>query len=895
MRFFRRNYLHNYRCHIDKTNHQLDSLFVYKIISVFQHIKRYTQKLYIISLVIGCFTVYNANQGYSQDATIIVGKVVDKFSKEPLPFVDVYFKSANIGASTDLDGMYRIDTRYATDSLTATFIGFTPVTVGIQKGVRRQVINFELENSSVIADEVVVSAKKQKYRKKGNPAVELIKKVMANKGENRLKGQPHYSYEKHETIELDLNNITDQFKERKLVKQLDFVFDYIDTSEVNGKLYLPLFIKETLADVYYRKSTDTEKTHRKAVKYTEFDDLIDDKSIDGITEVLYQDVDIYENRILILGSQFQSPLAKVGLNFYRYYIKDTISYKGDSVIVMNFIPKNKLTKGFTGEMYITHKDNYFVKKIKLGIINGISLNFVRDLMIDQEYERYGETFVLTKDQITVDYSLSENGLGFYGTKDVHYRNYSFEPPEDDSVFSGSDKVIDDKDAYSKDESYWSKNRIAELSESERDAYLMIDSLNNDPTFKRVKTGVKILTTGYIPAGPIDIGPIPTFFSSNDVEGSRIKLAAETSHSWNSKFRVGGYGAYGFRDEAFKYSMFGIYSFTPDFKANPRKYLYVEHSNDVNFPGVDLDFIKGDNVLLSFRRGIADKMIFNRFGLIQYVNEGGLFDWTLSLRRDNRRPHGNLELNFIENDIPQQLTNIHTAEAGIKIKFAPNEQFLQGRQYRTPVFTRFPVFTFSYNVGVKALGGEYNYHRVSLNMFKKFNLSVFGHTLFEVEAGKIFGDNLPFVLLELPRANQTFAYQLRAYNLMNFLEFATDQYIETNIQHFFAGFFTYRIPLIKKLKLREVVSAKLIWGKFTDANNPELNPQLPQFQLNEDGIPETYSLEGAPYVEVSAGLYNIFKVLRIDVVKRLTYLDNPNLPTLFGTKGMGIRARFKVDF
>lgn len=831
----------------------------------------------------------------SQDVTIITGKVIDKFDKSPLPFVDVYFKASNVGASTDLDGVFRIDTRYATDSLTATFIGYKPVTVAIEKNVRKQSINFELENESVVGDEVVIKAKKQRYRKKGNPAVELIKKVMENKGENRLKGQDFYSFNKHETIELDVNNLTDNMKESKVMQQMDFILDYIDTSEVNGRLFLPLFIKETLSDVYYRKSTDTEKQHRKAVRYTEFDDLIDDKSIDGITDVLYQDVDIYDNRIFILGSQFQSPLARVGLDFYRYYIKDTIEYKGDSVIVMNFIPKNKLTKGFTGEMYIVHQDNYFVKKVDLGIINGISLNFVRDLKIEQEYKRYDETFVLTKDQITVDYSITENGLGFYGTKDVLYKNYSFEPPEDESVFSGSEQIIDYPDTYEKDETFWVNNRIESLDENELRAYEMIDSLNNHPTFKRIKVGVKILTTGYIPAGPIDIGPLPTFFSSNDVEGARFKFAAETAHSWNKKMRFGGYGAYGLRDKEFKYSMFGLYSFTDDFKANPRKYIYLEHANDVNFPGVDLDFIKGDNVLLSIRRGIADKMIFNRFTRFEYVNEGGLFDYTFTARKDDRRPHGRLELPFLDGDTPNLLTEINTVEAGFRIRFAPNEQFLQGRQYRTPVFTKFPVFTLSYQAGIKALGGDYSYHRLSLNLFKKFNLSILGHSLFEIEGGKIFGENLPYILLQIPRANQTYAYQLRSYNMMNFMEFATDQYLETSIQHFFGGFFLYRIPLIKKLKLREVISAKLIYGRFTDKNNPELNPQLPQFQQNAEGVPETYSLASEPYIEVSAGLYNIFRVLRIDVVKRMTYLDNPSIPELFGVKGMGIRARFKVDF
>lgn len=831
----------------------------------------------------------------SQDITIITGKVVDKFNKQALPFVDVYFKASNVGSSTDLDGKFRIDTRYATDSITATFIGYNPVTVAIQKDIRKQTINFELESSSIVIDGAVVTAKKRKYRKKNNPAVELIMKVMENKGENRLKGQDYYSYSKHETIELDVNNLTDQLKEKEIMQSMDFIFEYIDTSEVNGKLFLPLFIKETISDVFYKKSTNTEKQHRKAVRYTEFGDLIDDKSIDGITDVLYQDVDIYDNRIFILGSQFQSPLAKVGLDFYRYYIKDTISYKGDSVIVMNFIPKNKLTKGFTGEMYVAHQDNYFVKKVDLGIINGISLNFVRDLKIEQEYERFDKSFVLIKDKITVDYSLSENGLGLYGNKDIVYKGYSFDPPEDESVFSGPDNIIDIPETYNRDEEYWTLNRFEPLEENEMKAYEMIDSLNNHPTFKKIKFGIKVITTGYIPVSIIDIGPLPTFFSSNDVEGSRFKLGAETAHSWNQKMRLGGYVAYGLRDKRYKYSMFGIYSFTNDFKANPRKYIYLEHANDVNFPGVDLDFIKGDNVLLSIRRGIADKMIFNRFTKFQYVNEGGYVDYTLTLQKDERKPHGNLELPFLDGDTPSMLNEINTFEAGFTLRFAPNEQFLQGRQYRTPVFTKFPVLTLSYRAGLQVLGGDYSYHRVSVNLFKKFNLSVFGHSLFEVEGGKIFGKDLPYILLELPRANQTYAYQLRSYNMMNFMEFATDQYIETNLQHFFAGFFTYRIPLIKKLKLREVVSAKLIYGRFTDNNNPELNPQLPQFQTNDEGVAETYSLAGTPYIEVSAGLYNIFKIFRVDLVKRLTYLDNPSIPELFGVKGMGIRARFKVDF
>jgi len=831
-----------------------------------------------------------------QDVTIITGKVIDKFTKEPLPFVDVYFSESNVGSSTDLDGKYRIDTRYATDSITATFIGYTDQTLAIKKDVRKQEVNFEIENSSIVMETAVISAKKEKYSKKNNPAVDLIKKVMDNKKENSLKGQDFYSYDKQEIIELDVNNITDQLKERKFMKSMSFINDFIDTSEVNGKLFLPMFLKETLSSVYYRKSDDTKKEVRKALQYTEFDDLIDDKSVDGVSEVLYQDIDIYEDIVPILASQFISPLAPVGVNFYRYYIIDTLYYKGDSVINLAFIPKNKLNKGFTGNLYITHKDNYFVKKADLGIIGGISLNFVRDLKIEHEFERKGETFALVKDFITVDYSLSKNGLGLFGTKETIYNNYKFSPPEDMSVFDAVESTIDAEDISEKDDNYWIQNRIAPLSTNMLEAYSMIDSLNKHPTFKRIKSGVKILTTGYVPVGPIDIGPVPTFFSANDVEGSRFKFAAETGHRWNKKFRLGGYVAYGTRDKALKFSTYGLYSFNDDFKENPRHFIYVEHSHDVNFPGVDLDFIKTDNVLLSVRRGITDKMLFNRLTRIDYTIEGGVLDYTFIARKDSRVPHGNLELPFQGEDGTEFLTEINTFELGMNIRWAPNEKFLQGRQYRTQLFTKFPVFTLQYRAGIKGLlGGDYNYHKLSLNLFKKFNLKRLGHSLFEIEAGKVIGNDLPFVLLKIPRANQTFSYQLRSYNMMNFLEFATDQYAEMQIQHFFGGYFMNRLPLLKKLKLREVVSAKVIYGRFTDGNNPELSPNLPQFQVDESGIPETYSLDNEPYIEVSGGFYNIFKVLRIDIVKRLTYLENPSVPEIFGVKGMGIRGRFKVEF
>lgn len=831
---------------------------------------------------------------FGQEVTKVDGKVIDKETKEPLPFVSVYFKGSNVGVSTDLDGKYSIVTRFPTDTLVASFIGYTDLKRVIVRD-EKQTIDFNLTNESLVMETVEVVAKKKKYKKKGNPAVELYKKVLANKGKNRIKGKEYYSYDKYEKIEMDLNNITEQFMDKRLLKKLDFVFSYVDTSDINGKPYLPLYLRETISKVYFEKKSDTEKEHREAVKVTDFDDLFDPASVDAIMDLLYQDIDIYDNIIHIINTQFVSPLAPVGYDFYRYYILDTTFIDGESVINLAFIPKNKMNFGFTGSLFITNDDNYFVKKVDMGIIGGINLNFVRDLKITQDFKKNEETFVLTRDRITVDYALGEKGLGIFGTRIANYQDYSFEKPQDMSVFSGVDKTIDEEGLYEKPITYWENNRFENLSSTESGVYEMIDSLNNNPTFKRVKTIGKIIGTGYIPMGPVDLGQFVTFVSFNDVEGTRLKLAGETNYKLASNFKLAGYGAYGTRDKTWKYSIAGTYSFNEDWKPAPRNFIYFEHSQDVTFPGVLLDFIKTDNVLLSIRRGRTDRMLFNKIYKAHYTKEGGTFDYTFHIEKNDRRPHGNLLLPFQGADGTEFLNSINTFEVGLDLKYAPNEKFVQGRTYRTPIFNEFPVFTMRYRKGIDGvLGGDYDYHRLSLNVFKRFHWSLFGHTNLELEAGKVWGD-VPYILQHIPRANQTFAYQIRSFNMMNFMEFATDQYVTVNMQHFFQGYIFNRLPLLKKLKLREVITFKMVYGKMTDKNNPELNPSLVGFQTNDSGIPLTYALNGTPYIEGSVGVSNIFRVLRVDLVKRLNYLENPNVPELFNVKGLGIRARFKVDF
>ena len=835
-----------------------------------------------------------AAPGWAQDVTRVSGTVINAQTKEPLPFVNINFKNSYTGTATDLDGKFSLQTRFPTDSLVASFIGYISQTLAVTPDIRQE-LSFELESTALTMETVTVKAKKEKYRRKNNPAVDLIKKVMDNKKQNSLKGQEHYSFEKYEKIELDLNNITEQFKDRKLLRPFKFIFEYVDTSKINGRPYLPMFLKETRSKVYYRKSPSAEKEYRSGVKMTKFDETIDEKSVDDVVDLLYQNIDIYENTVHLLGNQFLSPVAPLAPVFYRFYIIDTLDFQGQSVINLAFIPRNKSNLGFTGNLFISNDDEYSIRKVDLGVIGGINLNFIRDLRIIQEFKPLNDAFVLAKDQLTIDYSITKNGIGFFGTRTVLYDEFSFEAAEDPSVYGGIENIVTFKDAYDKGDDYWLQSRLEPLNENERGLYEMIDSLQNLKAYQNVVTAFKIITTGYVPGKKVDIGPVLAFSSFNDVEGFRLRFGGETNFNFSKRLLIAVYGAYGFRDEAFKYSGEMTYTFNEDYRVNPRHYINLSYAYETSFPGQQLQFINEDNFLLSFKRGVTDRMLFSRKIRADYVNEGETFDYSFFVEHQKMKPYGTLSFPFSGDDGIRLLESVNLTEIGIGFRFAPNQQFVQGRQYRIPIFNKYPVFWLQYQQGIpEFMGGEHEYYKLFFNAFKRFHWSVFGHTNVEMEAGKIWGE-VPYILYHLPRANQTYAYQLRAYNMMNFMEFISDEFVSFNVQHFFMGYIFNKIPLLKKLKLREVVTAKVIWGNLTDQNNPNLHPHLVQFPVDENGDPVTFILDGKPYLEASFGVMNIFRFLRVDFVKRFTYLDNPNIPSLWGVNGLGIRIRFKVEF
>lgn len=841
--------------------------------------------LYILALII--INLYATN-AIGQDFVNIKGRVIDAKTREPLPFVNIVFVDKNIGTVTDYDGNYSLSTQWASSHLQASFVGYKKQVKPLGK-TKHQTINFEIEPEDMTLNEVVITGERKRYRNRDNPAVELIRKVIQNKDSNSKAMFDYYEFDKHEKVEFSLNNITEEFRNKKIFNQFQFVFSFVDTAKINGKPYLPVFLKETLSKVYYRKEPQSRKEYILGTNMVGFHEYIDNEGVAFMIDNLYQDIDIYSNNITLLTNQFISPISTLAPLIYKFHIIDTVQVNGVQCINLAFLPRNKADFAFLGNLYITDDDKYAVIKVDMRITNDINLNFVNDLQIIQEFEKVnGEGWMFSKDELIVDFNLTKKGTGLYGKKSVFYDNYTFNTPRPDSVYSGIEHTIKTIGYTERDSSFWESGRIEKLTAQEQNIFVMVDSVQHVPAFKRAMDVVMLLVAGYWNFDKIEVGPVNTFYSFNDVEGFRLRMGARTSDNFSERFRLDGYLTYGFKDERFKYSASATWSLNGrPIKENPRHSIMAMYQVETNFPGMEMQFINEDNFLLSFKRGVADKILYyEMFKLEHYRDWGNGFSSILNFKNLIQEPGGTLYFKYSDHEI----SNIISSEFSTTLRFAPNEKFYQGQNYRIPIITKYPIFQLSYTQGIKGLfGADYSYGKAKFNVFKRIYLSPIGFMDLELEGSKILGGGVPFPLLSVHRANQTYSYQLLSYNLMNFLEFVSDQYVSLFAEHHFNGFFFNKIPLIKHLGWREIISFKGVYGSVTDKNNPNITPGLMQFPTDASGNSTTFTLEGTPYMEMSVGIGNILKFFRVDYVQRLSHLEHSNVAK------NGIRVRFKFDF
>lgn len=828
----------------------------------------------------------------ASQSTKITGKVMEAATGTPLSNVTISFKGTAIATKSDANGSFKISTDGPSALLQFNYIGLKSLTLNIKPGQEQSVLVEMMDDLENLSEVNISGSKHARYRNKDNPAVELIKNVIDHKPLNRVENYPEIQYKQYDRLQVSLSNLPDQFAKKKLFKNYQFLFQKQDPSKIGGKLLLPVYLQEKLSENFKTKNPDQTQSIITANKQVKFDTLvIDNKGLSVYLERMYEDINIYDNNVLIATTQFLSPIATTAPSFYKYFITDTITSSSSRIIELSFFPRNQTDLLLEGKLYIADDGSFALKEAYLSISNRANLNFVRGVEVKQEFKQLEDKkYFLHRSELIVDFGISQNkGRGFTGQRTQVIEDFQTKITSNKPIFTGA-KVIELSGSNQQSKDFWINNRLEPVSDSTLQIYDNIDSLGKSKPFKRVMTIAGILFNGYYNTGPYEIGPVYTFYNFNSLEGLKLRLGGRTTTEFSTRYYLEGYVGYGFTDKRWKglasvaYSLNNksIYTF-------PQSFLKASVQRDTYVPGQELRGNSEDDFISSFRRGVNNRFLYNDFYRLEYIQEfANRFSFNLGFRRWTQQPAAALQYYSLEDDIPNFVPDITTSEFNLSLRYAPNEKFYQGKRSRVAVNNRYPILNFRYAAGVKGLlGGQYDYHNFYGTLDKRFYMSQLGISDLKVETGYILG-KLPYPLLAIHKANQSYAYQINAYNLMNFLEFVSDHYASINIDHGFAGFFLNKVPLLKRLQLREFVSLKALYGGVRNENNPDLDASLLQFQSNAAGIRTTYIFGNAPYVEGSIGLGNIFKFLRVDVVRRFNYLDHPNAPKY------GIRAKFKVD-
>lgn len=827
----------------------------------------------------------------------ITGIVVDAQTGDTIARPSVSYKGNHIAVSGDSTGYFSIE-RHNGWYLTVSALGYKPQRILIKESTpSRQV--FKLKSDTRKLNEVVVKSKrKNKYSRKDNPAVELMKRVVAAKKKTDLENYDFYQYNKYQKITLAVNDITSEELESDLFKKRQWLINQIETCPYNNKLILPISVDETVTQHLYRKQPKARKEIVKGQSSTGVNQLIETGNIlNTMLKDIFTDIDLYDDQIRLLQYPFTSPIGKDAVAFYRFYIEDTVYVGPDRCYHLQFTPNNQQDFGFRGELYILADSTLHVKRCELTIPKRSDVNFVDNLHIEQEYTKLADgEWVLTKDDMVVEMSLAKFLSKAIVIRTTRLSDYAFdELPK--KLFKGKANTRYEADAKMRKEDFWNQYRTVELTKSESSMSAFIHRMEQTKGFKYIIFGVKALIENFVETGTqntkskFDIGPINTIISKNFVDGIRLRASGQTTAALNPHWFWKGYYAYGTKSHKNYYSSLVTYSFNKkEYQPSefPSRTISFETAYDVMSPSDKYLVTDKDNVFTAFRWAKVDQMYF-------YNRQKLKFDWetdwgfrtTAQLKTESNEPTGELSFNRLIDGSP--VKKIRTTEATVSLELCPGRTYINTKQHRLPVNFDAPEFRISHTMGFNGfLGGRYNYNYTEVSIYKRFWMKSWGRINTRIKAGAQW-NKVPFPLLIMPPSNLSYISEEGTFALMNNMEFLNDRFAMLDVSWDLNGKIFNRIPLLQKLKWREVIGIKGMVGHLTDKNNPflEKNANDPDLFIFPKGTNLMDKKE--PYWELSVGVYNIFKFFRVEYVRRLSYTS---LPT---AKRQGIRFSFEFSF
>ena len=824
----------------------------------------------------------------------ITGRVIDE-DGFAVSYASVQYRGHKIAVSSDSQGKFSIE-KHPGWVLTVSALSYKSQTISVNE--KTDFIEVKLKDDSHKLNEVVVKTKRAKYTRKDNPAVELMRRVIAAKKKTDLSNHDYYQYDKYQKITLALNDLKKEQLEGKFFSKRQYLLDQVETSPYNGKLTLPVSVDETVSQHIYRKDPKTEK------------DIIKGQQSNGIGQVIqtgeilntalkdaFTDVDIYDDYVRLLQYPFPSPIGRTGISFYHYYIEDTVYVERDLCYHLQFIPANSQDFGFRGELYVLADSSLHVKKCNLYMPHNTDVNYVKNMKIEQEYTKLdnGE-WVLSKDDMIAELHVNSVLQDLLVVRNTRLTDYAFdELPK--ILFKGKAKVRHDMDAMNRDEAYWNKYRQVDLTKSESSMDSFIHRMENSKGFKYIIFFVKALMENYVEIGggtdgkksKFDLGPVNTYISKNFVDGIRLRLAGRTMAALNPHFFWDGYAAYGTKSNDWYTG--NIFTYSLNKKKNspfefPMRNLTFEVARDVTSPSDENLLHNKDNFFMTFRAATQDEMfLYHRQKLaFTYETDWG-FRFNTSLRFQSNRTVGNLHYYHLDGT---EVKKIRMTDLNVGINYNPGVTYVNTKQQRLPINLDSPEIGLSHTMGFRGfMGGQYHSNITKLSIYKRQWLGSWGYLDFHA-IGQAQWNKVPFPMLILPPINLSYFEQEETISLMKDWEFLNDRQVFWALSWDMNGKLLNRIPLIKKLKWREWFAIKGVWGHLTDKNNPYLEKNQGDGRLFK--FPKnSHVMNDTPYWECVAGVHNIFKFFSVEYVRRLTYLNNNNIDK------WGIRFGFMMSF
>lgn len=846
----------------------------------------------------------------AQTESMLTGIVTDAATGDTIYYPSVSYKGHHIAVSGTAKGEYSIVRK---EGLVLTFsaVGYAPVRV-VVKSFTPKTLNIKLKSDTRQLAEVVVRQKRSKYSRKDNPAVELMRRVIAAKKRTRLENHDFFQYTKYQKITLAMNDITPTQIDSGFIGKRRWMLDQVEHCPYNNKLILPVSVDETVTQHIYRKQPKTERDIIKGQSSSGINQLIQTGDImDIMLKDVFTDVNIYDNDVRLLRHHFTSPIGNSAISFYRYYIEDTLYVGKDLCYHLQFTPNNGQDIGFRGELYIVADSTLHVKRCNLTLPIQSGVNFVQNLQVRQEFAQLenGE-WALSEDDMIAEIDVSGLLQKAIVIRTTRLNNYAFdELPA--KLFKGSGRERREADAMMRDEAFWKKYRAVELSKSESSMDEFVHRVEQMKGFKYIIFGLKALIENFVETGgkdhpsKVDIGPVNTMFTRNFIDGFRTRISAQTTANLSRHWFLAGYMARGWGSKKNYYSGEITYSFNRKEylpREFPKRTVSFKSTYDIMSPSDKFLRTDKDNVFTALKWAKVDAMMFyNRQQLtLEREEEWGL-KTTLSLRTEENEAAGSLffeklsnffpPIIFPDTDVSSLLHNgkIRTTELRFELEIAPGRTFINTKQRRIAINLEAPVITLSHAVGLNGvLGGQYRYNFSEVGLLKRFWLRSWGKFDVQLRAGAQW-DKVPFPLLIMPAANLSYIVQKGSFNLINNMEFLNDRYASVDLAWDMNGKIFNRIPLLKKLKWREYIGFKGLWGSLTDKNNPFLFQNMGDTTL-------MYFPEGShvmnpkrPYMELILGVHNIFKLFHVQYVRRLNYNE---LPT---AHKQGVRLMMRMSF